>query len=1488
MKQENHPKDIRTNNKGANQDVDKEILGADMKGGEYLDGRNLRVSSIEGKAAAAEKIKGEELTFPAPSPALPGDYKNIGVSSINDNKIEFWVDENGAEDPIIRINGVIVAKSPDIPFLVDFPLQHDKNESCIGGEIFVTDFNTPPMIFNIQDMLDSLISAPTKYFADFNPSLYTVNLEQPLNIPIFRELVNIGGGGGLPIGQYIYSIRYVTDDGDRANWSPATPPIPVVENLSDSSTPFPSIKTYGKDADISHKTKYGIKIRFRINNILNYDFIEIRRQAYNLGVSNILTPDSLIVAKIDIVNGDISVLDWIDPIESNVEDAISEAEEVNDLSFIEKAKAIRYHDKRLVLMNIETASKEANLTFEEINGKKAFPVVQKLFKQGHNDPFNHTYYKEYMGGEKYGFAINLFDGVGASGFSSPIPGFENYQFPNRRDALDGDSQLFSYLGSPDASTVTGTVDKTFEVFDLEDSVTKSDDCSFKNILNKGSRGKAKVNSFGCPDSGKGSTVLSSEVGYKPFRPTEDDDSVDGHDYRVNTHADDGSSDLDYNPQGFAPNYYSKGLAVSGVDNFPSWAKGFSVVRTEAAGRVVCQGLGFYSLGEADFGVAVNLGSGSKDRSEFCFYSPDIDSNLIPADVVQDIQDSPSNYSVQLVSPLGFFSELYNFQDVTVADQRDRNVDLMLYARMLHDEGQINPGESASMGVGSAGKRFVAYNRYRNDGDAAAGDAFGGDGNKLFTLSDFTETTEGRGVYYKLEVSDLIYNKETTVVAGKTDFEDQEMKDWTEPLYIINIVQTGAEIRDLNVDNYKSTGHFQKLESIIGIGDGTATQEYLLVDERWEDCIPDLSSGGAFASDDLFLFIEDSNGIQERWINVTFRTVAQITAIINDIITNGFYEPSPGIEVKGLYTHTNTGNKDFTIKFDIASYYPQDGDKIIVKYDKSKPLRVFGGDSTVGEAVFSPLDRESEVTRSLGENFIQEGTTMDFNMGLPFRKYTTNPRYYILTDTDGPNKVQDELKGTLGRLRQLCVMFACESRISTHFAHNKGTNTTDYFPLTNYVIRPNRWNPSKSVVDNNVFEDYDTDYPDEFDIWTKGGFRFFQQFNIDYSYDGPIQYFSKPDFGFTEENKFCTAIVWSFPRAVNVQDSPGLKTFTSLNKLDISDDQGEIKKAWDTQTGGKGENLYAITKKGVCLLLTKKSILSSISGDDLTQVSSDVFISGEYWISKTIGSSDEMWRGMGEGNIGFASDSGMVEGEVLFFPNKQSVYRLFENQIKDIGRSGYYAKLRPFLLNFGDGYSNQMTGVINKNHNEYWLDIENDPEIPFSPSQGTLPKERELFVYGNENQTWEGTFDYRFDNYVISDNEVYGYRDLEGYILEKGFIINGNDIIFELLTAYAPQQAFEKEFIRIGVNSGRRDEMKPTAIEFYDEDMNLLCTLDEATQGPLYLKRYDGWEQFIPRKDVNVSNTRDRVQDRLLICKIIHKLAEDFKVVDTVIQFKIIK
>jgi hypothetical protein len=95
---------------------------------------------------------------------------------------------------------------------------------------------------------------------------------------------------------------------------------------------------------------------------------------------------------------------------------------------------------------------------------------------------------------------------------------------------------------------------------------------------------------------------------------------------------------------------------------------------------------------------------------------------------------------------------------------------------------------------------------------------------------------------------------------------------------------------------------------------------------------------------------------------------------------------------------------------------------------------------------------------------------------------------------------------------------------------------------------------------------------------------------------------------------------------------------------------------------------------------------------------------------------------------------------------------------------------------------------------------------------------------------------------------------------------------------------EKEFIRIQVNSDKI----PTRIIFYDESLQPLGQIDQVTNGALYMKKYDGWEAFIPRKAVYADTDRKRMQYRVILFRVFHNEEEPFKMISTAIQYKVLK
>jgi hypothetical protein len=122
-------------------------------------------------------------------------------------------------------------------------------------------------------------------------------------------------------------------------------------------------------------------------------------------------------------------------------------------------------------------------------------------------------------------------------------------------------------------------------------------------------------------------------------------------------------------------------------------------------------------------------------------------------------------------------------------------------------------------------------------------------------------------------------------------------------------------------------------------------------------------------------------------------------------------------------------------------------------------------------------------------------------------------------------------------------------------------------------------------------------------------------------------------------------------------------------------------------------------------------------------------------------------------------------------------------------------------------------------------------------------------------------------------------------LNKGFIINDEPVFGVLLASASPEATEAKEHVRIRINSN----VKPTLVQFFDNleqalTSDVQCELDTLSN-PLALKNYYGFEQYIPRRSAAPYN---RMQGRIILYKIIHNLAEEFKVISVGVQYKKLK
>jgi hypothetical protein len=1527
MKQQHHPQDIKTYQKGINSDANKEILG-NSEEGEHVDALNMRSIPMDGDNYAKKKIKGEESLFflidnrcnaPDPSTLTFAGYVCMMAQEVNGRIVEIWASSIVGELPFMRIDGQIVLYSDDFPIDIFHPLQYDKNESCVGGEIYVTNNNTTPMVFSIKDLMENSamidgFECTEKYFSEFDITAYTINPSAILHKPAFikQDISSAGydfviGTSGLCVGSYSYSYRMVDSQGERTNFSPITELIPVVrKNSSATLNSYPHQQTFSSEPDITSSTIYGNHIRLRYENSADFISIEIRRDSWYAGDPLTNPPISEIIGTTPI-NAGMNVLNVFDRAEANFPGSaiLTLDEQSSELAPIRRAKAIRYFNQKLYLMNVGYQSKDISGTVTFVDENDAgFATIENMGKPGHKHVYNAAMHKSNMRGERTGFGVVLFDKNNNASYATEVPNLTNFQFPERREELieSSDEYDLSYKGVVRAANTDGDVSWTHEVFDLEDAVSKT----------------------GQDEERPGDPLrydYEDGEAYHAMNPTSQNDSESDLNKAVNSQVSQFDAGLfwkDYTPPAFGPNYYAQGFALKGIDTYPDWADGFSVVQTEPAKRVVAQGLGFYSLIEADPGIGADT---QKETDAFWAYFPDLE--LLNPEIAEDlVNNAGAGYKIQCVSPLGYFSEVYNSRKAEL-DQTRFGADIITYARVIRDKystdttQQINPILGDDSGLiddlihdPSQEYRYPAYGRYTNsltpDGPSFPSN---GSGNFEFTILDVNDitTNSGRQTYFRIQVDEQVYNELGVNGDGTLNFSNNAAEsgvmEWREPMYVINLV------KDVNINpglttEYKYTGNYIKFKSLVLESNGSNGQTATLVSERWEDCIPQIAGQinglTTYGALKRFVYVVGTDEIERRWMNVQFESAPTITTILTALDTFGVYNDpiiTDGFDIYGIYTSTqSSGDVDnvcqvFTLTFNETPLYtaftiPAPGSKVYVKYDNRIPVRVFGGDTYVNESIWAVLDNE------YNNDGDPKDDANDFRLNVPFplKSYRYVDTYPIWENSDPWNyefgynfQFCNAAKLESARIRQLITMWTAETRINLSFAFNNEApdkaNSDQFFPLINYIPRPYKWNnnnPTDRTTfenDNNLQAQYYDDYGFEWNLWVFGGFRFTPQVNLDYSKSQTTKLFtSVPAVGFEEETDFCTRIIWSLKRPPNAQNTPSVKTFLPDAYFDISDDTGEIKFGWSALSSDKGNNLYALTDSGVCLLLVDKRIVSEINANELATVGSDAGgILNQLWIDKTIGMHDETWRSWAE------------YSNVLFFCNGIAAYTFGDNQLTDITKTGFFELLnRRFNNLINPGYGSQLSGGFNVLTKEYVMNVSTiDPE--------TKDKLFNTLIFGTQQASLQCQSTYNYDKYLYYKNHFFGMKNEGDYngTFELGI---GNQINRQDMPCYVSGISdaviiADKEFIRIRVNSNSKPEQIYFYKSFNDYKTDTFDSVVDAVVVPLSIKNYFGYECYVPR---SVVPPHYRNQGRVLIFKVVSSADEEFLVTSTGVQYKALK
>jgi len=1560
----NYERTIRTLQTGAAYTIDAELLGL-QDNGEYIDAINMRPNGLEADYGALQTINGESLKYASIDTSCvqyyfdiglgqsifdTGDWTCLGITMCKTHIIEFYCDATQVLAPFIRIDGVICAANPALPINIMHPIQFHWNNNCIQGELYITDNYTPPIILSVQEMIDANLICSETFFHNFNIGKYTVNLPTPPHKMVFRELTAGGGyagadatfgSGGLKVGQYCYTFRYVDNNGNHTNWLPTTPTIPVPLNLDYRSNQYPGIKTYGADA--ATQGGLGVVLQFRVQNDVGYKYVEILRYAYNQGAAVGFTPTGFIIGRVAVADGEIGIKTIVDI--GAIGEAITDDEAGIMLGTIKSAKSIRYFNNVLTLHNVEYESLTVNPTFTTRNGVEMFPVLDKMGKIGYDDSWNGTYRRSYRRGEAYGFGVGFYGAQMEHTFVSKVTNFTSAVMPDRRDDATADTVLFSFNGVPTAVTYSNNDEQLcHETYDLVDAIPKTDCCSFGNIACDGEKngtGDCDLNSqpASCGTCGSVSQPhKASDEGYKPFTPTTQIDSnVNYQDYRLDLLVCNDCNNIDaacsnytdYNPIGFAPSYYALGMALNGITNIPDWVQAFSVLRTAPAGRVICQGIGMYYLMPSS-----NVGSpGSKAIRKFWFYSTESApwSGLMTQTLVNSIGSS-GNYSAQLVSPVGIFTEMpWGHNRVLDPDVTD----ICVYPRFYKDgsggsgDGTINVSPDPVSGTGTG---YVQFGKWRNPNFPAWITSLYGNplsvSKAIFSIDEFRNAnnngTDASGLgaeyigdrggeYMVLGVDTDVYGT-AGMGSGNCDnnYGFADTKAWHEPMYNINIINTLAVVPDNDATTYFDTGAWIKMRPLIGISNGVNT-EYPLVDERWEDVLPwspntytNIATVDTNVINSL-IYIERPDGSVYTLLNANGISGGTLAGMPTPFTIGAGALSKPNVTIDGyftVFTQPSFASRFYQVSF-TAGTLPAYGERIIIRYDNEVPIGAYGADTYIGDDVFAPVDRK--IPNGGGDpNGPQNPSDFPLylNAGFPYFRMALNPRIYVVNRAQGGiGKIQDTCKISMQWIRQMVSLFNCESPVHLPYNHERG-KATDYptfewfFPATNYIQRPINWNTS-DVPNNNfcggtgiIYDAYKSDYPHEYDWWRYGGYRYRPSFNIDYMHVNNIEAWTSQPIGYVEQNRYCTRVVWSLKRDISKHNVPSLKTFLPANHIDIEDAQGEIKFAWSALGGNKGNNLYSICDRGVCMLPTNALIMRDTTAEQIAVIKpvGSEFINEEYWISREIGMNGETWRTRAEYN------------NVLYFTNFTSVYRMENNEIESIMTQKYQAKMIPYLLDISAlqgaypppaGTGMWLTAYYDTKFREYLVQIErieyNNEERDFISEQG--------FVYNDVTKHWNGIYQFQYDQYLSFDDKSFGSRRrydrvnigvAECYDLDIGYSINNQDIYSEVIipisvanTRTSENVSMECEFPDFRISSIN----SPTKVQFTDnvEQMNNNQILCEVLA--IDLRDRHGWEQGIPRKNPLVAGNNDRLQGRAIVMKVIHQAYEPFTIHNVSVSYK---
>lgn len=1457
--------------RGANTDVEPEF----KQDGSYRDAHMMRPSSVDGTSGSMNKVRGEVEFRPSSQDeeAVASQYVCIGAVVISGRHVSFWASTNTDLPVIIKINGVTMVRSMLIPYRWDRELRFGPVDRCPNGILFPVDGESDMLFWDISAIEDAYNEGSLAFFEEF--TIESVLVIPPFQVewPRFRGLLN--AGSGLPTGTVQYYIRGVLSSGDRTNAGPMSPQISIPAYLDDmyvnpaNGLPYiyPGCRTIGGPTNTEVTTPYHVLLEFRSDNQFGLSEYEIVRRSFTNGEGLNGAGQDVIVARIPVPETEFGIVQYQDPQDSNFFEVIPSDQVPSQNAEIYGAKGVEHVDNRVIYANFKRYDRVADFEFRTgPDGRAMIPITERLvtrrngeeYNTGHNDPLNLAYKRSARRGEKYGHAIMPWSPSGAKGFCIPIPGAENLQMPNRRDKKDGDSLRYSSDSLWAANTdTTGAeqVSATYEAF--EQGLQKRTDTS--TIID----------------------VLANSGTYRPFQPVRPDDpdpSNSGWNIPPQTerYLNDSVSSPD---SGFIFNqrHHALGGMMYGINSMPSWVKAFSVMRTDPADRVVAQGMGFYSL----IGGAVGDAIATKHTDRLSIHFPDFENNLVLQSIINRLTDDTNGYGIQLVAPYGYYSDVFTFDAGLALDEQEAfGADILAYANVIHDEGQVNVGEpgpggmGTQPGVGSSAPNgnYVTWQKWRSTDPGTLLSCYTqpDKGNHVFPIRSIQQSVQYRTRFWVVRTDEYIYPPETFTTSGSTDFNAQSVRKFSQPVYLVNIVKLGADVAQENTKRYKDTFMHVKVESCIGImPDPTSeTQSFRLVNERVDDVRP---YGTGTTVDDLrYVWVQQPGQPQRAWLCITdmvtnFFTAVEVLDAIQDPAGPGYWLSPDGTQVYGIY-QTTTDDTDTYVVFGAfsGSQLPFPGSRIFVRYNPKAGVRFFGYDNVISRQVFCVYDG--------AYNRFGSSTTLQLSgLPLPYQGVVRSPNYVVPV---GSSVSEDAIPFVAERLvsaRQICVMWDAETKyngimdlwnsldVETH--HRSG-----------YVVRPMAIGSYTTGAANGLSGQWDVDYPNAATQLNSGGIRFIhaplagEDRNLDYSKSPLFAGVGLPLNGERPRTDMCTAYAASLKSDQVLIDTPGLRTFLESNIFQVSEECGPINMIVALNQSGD-QRLFGWCETGVHYVPYNKNILSNADGTTLgTQEIGQFWPRGEQWMARgNKGLPDQFWRFAVVAN----APAGQQDADSVIWADRNGVYRLTGGAIKNILRDKYSAKLLSVLRSVPGGHGGRYSGVHVDKYGEAWMTID-----------GTV------YVYSTAKDEWIGTFSYLYDRYVFDDSGIYGFRDLAENELDVGYLVfsNGRWQPYEcwVETTFAPYPARRTELV-----SWRAAPDKPDEVRVYDRDHALMLTMNEAINGPFWAKFVDSYQQLMGRTDDAYGQGRRRVQDTMFFMRYIHRSEEPFRITFAEAQAKLI-